>query len=763
MPFEFRNLKFGVLLLLGMSVVASSPLALSAPELKVLTIKWEDKFAVGRGLYEKDAKPPEKGIASELFAIKSLEKQNKFLSCYKEAKRLDTKTSIVRRWLSVQKLQCAISNVKVSKGALQPIQEAFFSVLDDRSSMTMGPHLNRLREAWVEGGMILLDGQMRSRSPNVWTTFDALEEFSSWIPRGRRAEMYRIAGEVSFYQQKLATSVGFFERSLKEEDREATRLRYQVVKSEFFRSQKKPVPVFATVTPDRALEATPEELEIEKRFQESMRKGDLVAAVEDGVKLLKEYPGGMRAQVASKQILNIYLSLAQKKDEKLISLRNRVVDQMRLADGQRMYEWARTMALREYYEDAIKLSQQSLELVGGQPVATEILLLLGQSALHTNNLKEAKGFFDRLIREHAGTKAAMEATFRRGLIHYREGAFAEASILFEKYLTLKVDTDFEISSLYWLWRSQQQLKNPKSDEVAKDLIRRFPLSYYGLRARSETSGNKLSFDKLKNVSKFKVELSMAPHEYEGWERFVLLLKSGWLMEAQMELEYIPAPVEPEGKIIWARLWASAYGYHKAFDLLQSVWQEDPAMISEDILRIAYPKEFISLIEVEAKRTKINPLLVLSLVRQESTFRPEALSPATAMGLMQVVPNTAREVAGDMRLKSYQSPVDLFTPDVNIKIGSTYLQRLLRASEGNVPLALAMYNAGIGNVRNWLIHRDDLKDLKTNATSKIEAEIWFDELPWLETSGYIKSILRNYIIYKYLDQPDQPLNEPIWRI
>lgn len=751
-----------VLTLLYVTCSLAGATAAAAPEMKLVTVRWDDKFPVGRGLYEKNAKVPDKGTAADLFEIKSFEKQKRYDRCYRAAKKMDTKSSLIRRWLAVQKLQCALLNAKANKGQLQPVQEAFFAAIQDPANTSVGPQLNRLKEAWVEAGLMLFEGQSRSRSPQIWATYDALEEYSAWVPRAKRADVYRIAGEVAFYQQRLATAVAFFERSLLEGDRTATRLRYQTVKTEYFRSINKPLPDFTVTTVDRSPEASPDEIEIEKRIQQSVRSNDLVAVVEDGIKLLREFPGGVRAQAAAKQILSIYLSLAQKKDEKFISLRKRVLEQMSKADGERLFEWSETMVAREYYTDALVLSERSLELVGGQPVSTEVLLLLGISALHSNNSRDAKKYFDRLIREHAGTKAAMEAIFRRGLIHYREGAYAESALLFEKYLLVKDDPDFEISSLYWMWRAQQQLKNSRADEVAKELIRRFPLSYYGIRARIETSGKKLSFDKIKNISKIKADVVMAPHEYEGWERFLLLLKSGWLVEAQLELEYLPTPVDPEGKIIWARLWAACYGYNKTLELLQSAWQEDPAMIGEDVLRIAYPKEFLSLIEAEAKRTKISPLLILSLMRQESTFRPEALSPATAMGLMQVVPNTAREVAGDMRLKTYQGPVDLFTPEVNIKIGSTYLQRLLRSFEGHVPLALASYNAGIGNVRGWISNRDDLKDMKSQVTSKIEAEIWFDELPWLETSGYIKSILRNYIIYRYLEQPDQGLNDPIWQ-
>ncbi|MEK6555990.1 MAG: transglycosylase SLT domain-containing protein, partial [Bdellovibrionota bacterium] len=478
------------------------------------------------------------------------------------------------------------------------------------------------------------------------------------------------------------------------------------------------------------------------------------------------FPGGIRSHAAHKQILNIYLNLANKKDEKFVNLRKRVVSQMAKVDGARLFEWASVMVAREYYEDAITLAESSAEQLGGQPLSTAVVLLAADSALHSSDFKLAQKYFELLIQKHAGTEASFEATFRFGLLQYRQGAYAEASTLFEKYLMNRQNQtgylEFDIPAMYWMWRAQQQLKNTRADEVAKELIRRFPLSYYGLKARYELGGQKLAFEKKIIGPKVKAEVFVTPHESEAWERFLILARAGWMSEAQAELDLISPPADAEGKIIWARLWASVLGYNKAFELLTSAWQEDAALIHEEALKIAYPKEFLSLIEAEAKRTKLPVILVLSLMRQESSFRFDVTSPANAMGLMQIIPTTAKEIAGDMKLRSYTMAQDLFLPSVNVKIGTTYLSRLLRNFDGNVPLALAAYNAGIGNVKGWLAARRDLKDLKSVKSSETQAEIWFDELPWSETSGYIKSILRNYLIYRYLDQGDVVWKDPVWQ-
>ena len=201
---------------------------------------------------------------------------------------------------------------------------------------------------------------------------------------------------------------------------------------------------------------------------------------------------------------------------------------------------------------------------------------------------------------------------------------------------------------------------------------------------------------------------------------------------------------------------------------------DSTLVSVAALSIGYPDAFKNEIDTESKRYGIPPALVQALIKQESSFRLDVRSPAGAMGLMQLMPVTAREVASDMRIKLPNITRDLARPNVNIRIGTQYLHRRLKAFSGNVPLALAAYNAGIGNIRSWRNARKDLDDIEKNSTSAPAQELWFDELPWPETTGYIKSILRNFLVYRLLDQRTNvqasgasvsgeiEISEPIWK-
>jgi soluble lytic murein transglycosylase len=151
---------------------------------------------------------------------------------------------------------------------------------------------------------------------------------------------------------------------------------------------------------------------------------------------------------------------------------------------------------------------------------------------------------------------------------------------------------------------------------------------------------------------------------------------------------------------------------------------------------------------------------LSLIRQESSFRYDVKSPSHAVGLMQLLPSTAQEIAKQYKLKDF-GPSSLLDPDVNIKLGSVYLARLIKQFNGNVPIALAAYNTGQGRMRRWLGSRKDVSPLQKPGTSAAEVEVWIDEMPWDETSFYVKAVLRNWMIYKLLNGNKVSLSEPIW--
>ena len=123
-----------------------------------------------------------------------------------------------------------------------------------------------------------------------------------------------------------------------------------------------------------------------------------------------------------------------------------------------------------------------------------------------------------------------------------------------------------------------------------------------------------------------------------------------------------------------------------------------------------------------------------------------MSHAGARGMMQLMPGTAREQAGKMGL-GYDGGRLTSDPSYNVMLGSAYFQRLLNMWDGNVPLAVASYNAGAGNVRKWVNRYGDPRRGK-------DVLQWIEQIPFSETKGYVQRVIENTVVYDQMN-PSTP--------
>ncbi len=140
-------------------------------------------------------------------------------------------------------------------------------------------------------------------------------------------------------------------------------------------------------------------------------------------------------------------------------------------------------------------------------------------------------------------------------------------------------------------------------------------------------------------------------------------------------------------------------------------------------------------------------LAHGITRQESSFDRYAVSHAGARGLMQLMPGTAREQAG--KLGVGYDPGRVTEPNYNVMLGSTYFQRMLNMWDGNVPLAVASYNAGAGNVRKWVNAYGDPRSRNVDVIG------WIEAIPFSETKGYVQRVVENTVVYDQLGQRRPP--------
>jgi len=213
-------------------------------------------------------------------------------------------------------------------------------------------------------------------------------------------------------------------------------------------------------------------------------------------------------------------------------------------------------------------------------------------------------------------------------------------------------------------------------------------------------------------------------------------------------------------------WLALESYHKAnreWDATlagssREIWQSAAVMATawrwpDQAIRAAFragkmnaleerfPLHFESDVLLAAKETGLNPASIWGVIRQESLFNRQALSPAGARGLMQLMPKTAKMVAKQMKL--HDGHQALFSPAVNIRLGSRYLADMKSRFGDHLALAAAAYNAGPHRVSQWL-----------ERTPFETSEIWVEAIPYNETRRYVQHVMAYTTVYEWRRQQQE---------
>lgn len=152
---------------------------------------------------------------------------------------------------------------------------------------------------------------------------------------------------------------------------------------------------------------------------------------------------------------------------------------------------------------------------------------------------------------------------------------------------------------------------------------------------------------------------------------------------------------------------------------------------------AYPKAYSQYVEKYTKSYAVPQELVWGIMRAETQYRRDAISPVGALGLMQVMPFTGHKVATLVGEKEFKVPM-LLQPETSVKFGSKYLKRMMDKFDNTIPLVAAGYNAGPHRVKNWLV-----------SFGNLETDEFIEHIPFLETRNYVKRVVSNAYVYSQL--------------
>ncbi|MFZ8933767.1 MAG: lytic transglycosylase domain-containing protein [Bacteriovoracaceae bacterium] len=304
---------------------------------------------------------------------------------------------------------------------------------------------------------------------------------------------------------------------------------------------------------------------------------------------------------------------------------------------------------------------------------------------------------------------------------------------------------------FWAAYTMKQIGMLKSAEKLYELtLKKSPLNYYSILARKELRHpldtsyyEKDKKEYLNNFKKIKGSLR------DSIERLTVWLRLGHERFVEHELNDIIDyhiyniknfeksslfGLENRTKLVVFSL-ASLLNKNSKhllnFKLILKSINRNIIPFNEDNLKYLFPLDYLE--KIARINNKVDPILVLSLIRQESAFNPNALSHAGARGLMQLMPSTARMYA------KFKSSKTLRKPALNLKIGIKYLSSLLKKYDGDLLQTLAAYNAGERRVSRW----SQEIFISDNPLLNVES------IPFRETRYYIKLIFRNKFFYDYL--------------
>ncbi|MFH1829327.1 MAG: transglycosylase SLT domain-containing protein [Pseudomonadota bacterium] len=314
--------------------------------------------------------------------------------------------------------------------------------------------------------------------------------------------------------------------------------------------------------------------------------------------------------------------------------------------------------------------------------------------------------------------------------------------------------------MYWKGRALINLgRHEQAREAFSDVLRKYPRGYYAELARRRLnndnrelndfakaglpadglvtgeSGEKFSTWKPNDIR----EVSSVPHMQKALE----LDRLGLHEEVARELRATNNDLTSEAAEVALWLAWKNFAHDIAYRLAQRKFRDILKYFpSKDgfarfVWEQAYPKAYDPIVKRLKPKGDIDSMLVWSIMRNESAFRPRVISPAGAVGLMQLMPTTAGLMAKDLG-EGKVSVKDLYKPGTNIAYGITYLNELSNMFPGNAVAIIASYNAGEQAVARWL-KNGSFKDI----------EEWIEEIPYSETNLYVKKVLTSYWGYQRL--------------
>jgi soluble lytic murein transglycosylase len=336
-----------------------------------------------------------------------------------------------------------------------------------------------------------------------------------------------------------------------------------------------------------------------------------------------------------------------------------------------------------------------------------------------------------------------DAAWRLAWLYYRNNDLASAGAAFRDLANQSKNGLFATAAIYWQGRVAERLNDADSAKQSyRQVVYGGEESYYQALAAQglERIGAPMEqSQQLKPVAVTEPDPALGPESSFHFLRARELTAMSLHRLAVVELDKVQKVAKTPARL--RALLMREYFQNQAYGRSLALANQLPAnQMDRDLYR--YPLAFWELVQQKAQERGIDPYLVLALIRQESLFDTRARSPASALGLMQIIAPTASKVAKQLGLPA-PAPEKLYDAEINLTLGTQYLKDLLQRYSNNWFKAIAAYNAGEAAVDRW--EREIVTD---------DIEEFVERIPYVETRGYVKLVMRNHRIYKRLYEPQR---------
>jgi soluble lytic murein transglycosylase len=389
---------------------------------------------------------------------------------------------------------------------------------------------------------------------------------------------------------------------------------------------------------------------------------------------------------------------------------------------------ARALERQDQHEQAAALYLELAEEGKKQEFSDEALMEVAGLRRSLGSYGEAAKLFERIVAGRADSRFVARATWEAAWCRYLAGEYGVAAESFRKILK---DDAVREKALYWLARSLERTGSAESGSFYRMLLDEYPAGFYASWYRGQNG-----IADVREALGQRNALAELP-QIPGFEKPRLLASLGMIEDGRAEMSAARKKAG-ENKSLFpglARIYMEMEDYSSSISLFLANRPVKWDKVNLPLWAAGYPLAYSASISQHTTANSISEGLVYALMRAESGFSPAIKSPAGAIGLMQLMPATAKATA---REKGSFDPLRLTVPDYNIKLGTRHFRDLMKEYSGDVIYSIAAYNAGAAAVERW---RKNLKGLAKDE--------FIESIPYQETRDYVKKVYASAATYRQL--------------